>query len=144
MLPYIRRHNPLIATRIEFSPASPPPAATITPRIEFSADRLAYRESEAATREEEHGQASARPQGGEGDVVAGSHSNLSRGSRAGNKIPKPVGEPGRPGSGGYCIETILIQKHQWARQTVLDVNVNVHGHFIHVGGVTDLRTTLSL
>lgn len=38
------------------------------------------------------------------------------------KIPKPAGEPGRPGSGGYSIETVLAP---WGKEEFAKVNVKI-------------------
>ena len=40
-----------------------------------------------------------------------------------SKIPKPPGEPGRPGSGGFCMETTLVDTHHWNKEAVNNLSV---------------------
>lgn len=42
-----------------------------------------------------------------------------------NKIPKPPGEPGRPGSGRYCVHTVLMKTHNWSGESVDKLTVSI-------------------
>ena len=90
------RHLPLITARIEF-PAHTLPV--ITPRINFSGPGIEHK-IERATRH---------------DIGDNIESVASESDSPNNEsdyemrslIPKPLGEPGRPGSGGYNLEESL-------------------------------------
>lgn len=126
MEPYIQRHNPLITPRIEFVFAPSASRPLITSRIEFTPERLAWAKAERRRIDEppilDHGGR------GEGNSSACGGSNSddqqppSRNRK--NKIPKPNGEPGRPGSGGYCLETILVRNHKWSKGVLGEINVS--------------------
>ncbi|KAG6905968.1 hypothetical protein DXG01_016611 [Tephrocybe rancida] len=97
---YISRHQPLITARVEFSavPAVPQPA--LTSQIEFTNEQMAYLTEEPDP--------TNRPPSPELDLE----------TPAGLKmIKKPKGEPSRPGSGGYRLET-LLEKHKWAPSAI--------------------------
>lgn len=112
MTTYIENHPPNIAARIEFKAKSPPPLPSITPRIEFTSEHLAVREdgSEGEYPREVNSRSASKRQ-----------LRLRSRQRSG-KIPKPIGEPGRPGSGGWCVETEMI-KHSWAKQDIDELYV---------------------
>ena len=125
---YIQPPLPLITPHIEFKLASPPPLPNIMPRIEFNLEQLAHPNGTL---------------GGGGRHWLGNHqfaNQEDRGSRGSdqeqdqppaalsqasppNKIPKPPGEPGRPGSGGFCMETTLVNTHQWTKEAVSNPSV---------------------
>jgi hypothetical protein len=48
---------------------------------------------------------------------------LNRRSSRNLKIPKPTGEPGRPGSGGFCVEDSLIKTLGWSEDSVRKLTV---------------------
>jgi hypothetical protein len=129
MEPYIRRHCPLITSRIEFSAAAST-LPSITPRIEFTADRLSYATGEQ--RAPNGGPGVDLVGSGEGDTNSYDGSGSGSGSESGqvslrnrkNKIQKPTGEPGRPGSGGYCLETILVRNHKWSKEMLGEITVS--------------------
>ncbi|KAF8867529.1 hypothetical protein BD779DRAFT_1483251 [Infundibulicybe gibba] len=53
------------------------------------------------------------------------------GSSQPQKIPKPLGEPGRPGSGGHCIESVLINDYRWSKHDVDALTENVRAEARH-------------
>lgn len=142
MAPYLHRHRPLIASRIEFAPLPPLPLPSIGPRIEFTAERLARTGQDYCDY-----------------VRLGGHGNRSEGTQvlgtpqlpitgpitiepvtpklaerlASDKIPKPPGEPGRPGSGGFCVSTTL-KSHGWTEESVdkLTVCFVINHRFKHI------------
>lgn len=130
---YIQRPLPLITPRIEYICAPPPPLPTVTPRIEFNLERLTHpsgtlgederqrlgnRRLAIRTDYQEEDRESRVPNQ-EPDRPP---SALSR-ALPSNKIPKPPGEPGRPGSGGFCVETTLVDTHNWTKEAVDDLSV---------------------
>jgi len=121
---YIKPPLPLITPRIEFQLASPPSLPTITPRIEFNPEQLARpnrnsREGERQ-RQDNHQLPNQDDQGDQ--ELDRPPSTLSQASPS-NKIPKPPGEPGRPGSGGFCVETTLVDSHKWTKEAVNNLSV---------------------
>ncbi|PPQ82854.1 hypothetical protein CVT26_008104 [Gymnopilus dilepis] len=128
----IRRHLPLITPRVEFSfvdYSSQLQAPNITPRMDFQT--LCLQSDGNSTinlhAETDEGQAA-------GNIFEGQDAGESEDSetsdsgrddakteavmRKHTKIPKPCGEPGRPGSGGYNIESVLIG---WTAELILEV-----------------------
>lgn len=112
MPPYFERNRPAITPRIEFTPTQPHPLPSITPRIEFTAERLQYSDREVEWQDTENNDEQAR---------------TSRQLRSTN-IPKPLGEPGRPGSGGYCVETELVGSHGWSKEAVKGLTVRINSY----------------
>lgn len=117
--PYLRRHRPLIASRIEFilmgseDPMSPLPP--IRSRIEFTPKRLgAETEARAGVTQLPIRLATTEAPASLQDPTASP-----------TKIPKPPGEPGRPKSGGYCLLKILVETHNWSEQSVADLSVRI-------------------
>ena len=124
---YINPPLPLITPRIEFEVASPP-LPTITPRIEFALRKLArpngnLREGERQRLDNQFAnqEAQGEPRGSDQEPDR-PPSALSQASPS-NKIPKPPGEPGRPGSGGFCVETTLVDTHHWTKDAVNNLSV---------------------
>jgi hypothetical protein len=105
---YIHKHKPLLTSKIEFTLVPPRPLPSITPRIEFTAERLALSDQDDPANDRQS--LSPEPE------IARRH------GRGSDKIMKPAGEPGRPKSGGYCVETVLITGG-WAKQDVQDLTV---------------------
>lgn len=120
---HLRKHRPLITPRIEFQLAPPFPLPLLTQRIEFDPDRLvrlrppsdegneggsnkrrrlSFSGRHAGEDSDEHGD--DRPPG---EASTSSPSTLK---------PKPAGEPGKPGSGGFSLENALINVHKWAKK----------------------------
>ncbi|KAF8222692.1 hypothetical protein L208DRAFT_1320870, partial [Tricholoma matsutake] len=50
------------------------------------------------------------------------------------KIPKPTREPGRPGSGGFCVEDSLVKTHGWSEDSQETIQVEAR---------KELNTTIS-
>ena len=125
MIHYIQKPHPLIAARVEYTLAPAPPLPSITPRVEFTAERLAYsrdvvgRGNQATTAPEgqNDNDPSISPQG---DAESSTVTLLR--NRSASKIPKPTGEPGRPGSGGFCVEDSL-KMHKWSEESVSKLTV---------------------
>lgn len=115
MKSYVERHPPLIASRIEFSFASPPPLPSISQRINFGGGRL--------THPDDIGGGEGGGNDGGNDVDRDPTRTPTTPRTRSKKIHKPAGEPGRPGSGGYCTETILTKSHNWSKEMVIEVTV---------------------
>lgn len=132
---FIQKHRPLITSRIKFKLAPLPPLPAITPRIEFTPERLAY----SARQDEADGLV-----GGDGSRATHNddalpripqiNSNLPNTDntrpklsplKPAGKIPKPPGEPGRPKSGGHCVETALVEDHGWAKEDYDALTVSI-------------------
>lgn len=132
MTPFIQRHEPTITSRIEFQLAPPRLLPSITSRIEFTSDRL-------TCPEREDGRTSSDNEDQDRDVAGDQRPRWSRvpdtpdqtpslrrpNLRVANasSIPKPPGEPGRPGSGGFCVDTELVKSSNWTRAAVQKLTV---------------------
>lgn len=138
MKSYVKRHSPLITSRIEFRLGSPPPLPSITPRIEFTSERLSYSRRRVVRKEITISGNSPKGRGNSDNFGNSSPSNnlsiLEEPAQAlptlphllkRDKIPKPTGEPGRPGSGGHCIDTVLINSHNWSKEALEKLTVCV-------------------
>jgi hypothetical protein len=70
--------------------------------------------------------AQSAPDGGdeEDDGIGGGRNFPRTARRRGSKIPKPQGEPGRPGSGGFCVEDELVKTHGWSKEAVKRLTVS--------------------
>lgn len=112
MTPYFQKHLPRIASRIEFLPVPPPPLPSITPRFEFHPEHRTGlgREARAIPGNSIDRQMESEP-------ISRVPGTLRLPLPA-SKIPKPPGEPGRPGSGGFCVESVLMQAHAWPKDAV--------------------------
>lgn len=126
MIRYIQKPHPLIAARVEYTLAPASPLPSITPRVEFTAERLAYsrdvvgggNQATTASEGQDDNDPSISPQG---DAESSTVTPL-RTYRSASKIPKPTGEPGRPGSGGFCVEDSL-KMHEWSEESVSKLTV---------------------
>jgi hypothetical protein len=92
----ICRHLPLITGRIIFTAEAPPDPPTITPRIDFNMEDLTpsplgIQESDVDDPEE----------------TVSVLTDLEEEPEDDEKIRKPAGEAGRPGSGGYSLKEEL-------------------------------------
>ena len=92
---FICRHLPLITGRIIFTAQVSPDPPTITPRIDFNMEDL----NPSPLGRQESGI----------DDLEDSDSVLTdlEEEPEDEKIPKPPGEAGRPGSGGYNLKEVL-------------------------------------
>lgn len=112
---FIHKHQPLLTSNVEFTIAAPPALPSFTPLIEFTAERLAYMNSNEF-RENTYGPTLEDDEGEDEDGDAPQGHNIRRSTHnAPKNIPKPPGEPGRPNSGGFCLETTLI-KEGWSKK----------------------------
>ncbi|KAF8809199.1 hypothetical protein BYT27DRAFT_7094651 [Phlegmacium glaucopus] len=125
---YIQRPFPLITPHTKFQLAPLPPLPTITPHIEFNIERLAAHSNATLGSLRERRSLGHQHQPELENQSQGSDQEpdrlppaLSQASPP-NKIPKPPGEPGRPGSGGFCVETTLVDSHQWTKEAVDDLS----------------------
>jgi len=116
---HLQKHLPLITPRIEFSLAPPAPLPLLTQRIEFDPDRLVR--SRLPSDEGHEGGSNKRRR----LSVSGRHEEDCDGDRLLGEAsapgpsslkPKPAGEPGKPGSGGYSLENVLINVHKWVKK----------------------------
>jgi hypothetical protein len=116
---YLSRQLPVITMCIEFSQKNLGPTPIITPQIDF-----ANNSSKILLVEEENAM--------EVDIVdvlvpekAPDYDDdtldiLADAMKNPTKIPKPIGEPGRPRSGGYCLEAAL---GNWGDELFHAINV---------------------
>ena len=133
----LSRHLPVITNRLNFSPKLIGPPLIITPRINFG-KRLANRNvpsEESCDHTSIHNSI-----GGDSDMIDNSTTSIvgaatppaDVGSDSGNeddlfldivetKIPKPKGQAGHPGSGGYSLDIVL---RKWGVLVITDVNVS--------------------
>lgn len=120
---YVERHHLPVTSRIEFTLVPPPALPSITPRIEFTPARLAYRnkgkEPDAPALEPRGNGSTPHP---DPEVAPPLATLLPR--QPSSKIPKPGGEPGRPGSGGFCVETVLTKDHNWTEESLEKLKVS--------------------
>lgn len=130
MEPMLSRHLPLITQRIQFryARASQPPI--ITPRINFIDNWASAQDSNGESQDNRHGAfASERPSpevvlsdDGESEL---SGSDIEEDSEPSTTlhglITKPPGEPGRPNSGGYNLESKL---RGWTPKMFSDISVS--------------------
>jgi hypothetical protein len=112
-MPYVQKPQPLIAAQIEYTLAPAPPLPSITPHIEFTAERLAYCQVEV--RRDIIDLSNIGPSD---ESTAESSTRVGLRSASKTKIPKPTGESGRPGSGGFCVEDSLVKTHGWTEDSV--------------------------
>jgi hypothetical protein len=120
---HLRKHHPLVTPRIEFRSAPRPPLPLLTPRIEFDPDRLVRsrppsdEDPEGGSNKRRRVSFSGRHAGDDPDTH-GDDTPSAEASAPGPStlIPKPAGEPGKPGSGGFSLENVLINVHLWAKK----------------------------
>jgi hypothetical protein len=104
----IRRHLPLITGRLVFTSQVLPSVPTITPRIDFDMELP----SEGSQVSEERGD-DERDDERDGSlselsaIDSDDDDNVENHWHENSKIPKPVGEAGRPHSGGYNLKEVL-------------------------------------
>jgi hypothetical protein len=125
----LSRHLPIITNRLEFFPQNIALPPIITPRIDF-AERLANKELNDTSEDSE-----STNDGGAMDInkpfVTPATPPADVGSDSGdednfldtrdNKIPKPRGQVGHPGSGGYSLDFVL---RKWGTTVITGVNVS--------------------
>lgn len=111
-----RRYLPLITARVRFSPLQLPPPPIITPRVNFGTQV----------------QRGLTPSS-DGDLVDDDRNSYNDEAQEQNpvatpskQIPKPIGEAGRPGSGGYNLEDTL----HWPKPRFSNLQVS-HVYFVH-------------
>lgn len=128
---YLSRHLPIITNRIEFSPQKLRSPPIITPRIDF-AKRLANATAENSVSTDDfydpNGDSSVMDINAA--IVTSATPSADVNSDSGGeetadlldkKIPKPKGQAGHPGSGGYSLEFVL---RTWGSTLISDVNVS--------------------
>jgi len=117
---HLRKHHPLVTPRIEFRMGPPPPLPLLTPRIEFDPDALVHaRPPSDGDNEGGHNKCrrlsfSGRHNGDDSTVPG--DDDLSSAPASSTLIVKPAGEPGKPGSGGFSLENVLINVHKWMKK----------------------------
>lgn len=102
---YLSRQLPVITTCIEFSQKNLGPNPIITPQIDFANNTSKHLPVEDENMMEVDIADVSAPEKTPDyddtlDILADAMKNPT-------KIPKPIGEPGRPRSGGYCLEAAL-------------------------------------
>ncbi|KAF8887898.1 hypothetical protein CPB84DRAFT_1849795 [Gymnopilus junonius] len=123
---YVQKYLPLITPWIQFKLSPPPPLPVLTARTEFRPEDLtATRVQDAvAPRRVVIFQDPATDQVTPSPVDSPSETltnNITPSSSLGpdtTKIPKPPGEPGRPGSGRYSIDKVLVDDYNWTGEAV--------------------------
>jgi hypothetical protein len=93
----VQRHLSLITGRIVFTPQLLPDVPVVTPRVDFDLEDLKGPEEMLVSDDEPEGELSA---------LSSMDTDESE-SEGDGKIPKPLGEAGRPGSGGYNLKDVL-------------------------------------
>lgn len=125
----LSRHLPIITNRLEFFPQRIGPPPVITPRINF-AKRLdnTTEEDSASSNNDMDDSDTMAPAMAPATADVGSEEREETGEDAeefanfvDKKIPKPRGQPGHPGSGGYSLDFVL---RKWGSTLITDVNVN--------------------
>ena len=134
---FVLKHPPLITPRIEFRPAPPPDLPLLTMRIDFTQDHLSIRHPESlaplqpdqlyhersCTPEPSSSVQERRSPSDDGDEQV-PYSSVPEQSTPLALICEPPGQPGRPGSGGYCLEDVLRQTHGWTKSSIDRFNVS--------------------
>ena len=120
---HLRKHHPLITPWIKFQLAAPFPLPLLTLHIEFDPDRLVH--SCPPSDEGNEGGSNKRCQLSSSGRHASEDSDEhdddcppgeASASSPSTLKPKPAGEPGKPGSGGFSLENVLINVHKWAKK----------------------------
>ena len=127
----LTRHLPLITPRIEFSPVILDSSPIITPRIDFatqlgnncqqpnkSGEKPAGDYGLSNHEPSDHDQPMDVNDDDDDGSVIDSMENILNHNR---KIPKPRGQPGRPGSGGYNFQTTI---RAWGEELIDEVTVS--------------------
>lgn len=113
---YVEKPLPLITPCMEFKLPARPPLPALTACTEFKPHEVI-----------QHGM--GVPQGLEDRALPRFPSTSSPSPPEGreeDKIPKPRGEPGKPGSGGFSIKEVLTETCGWTGQQVENLQVRVH------------------
>ena len=135
----LSRHLPVTTDRLEFSSQKIDPPPIITPRINFvkrlnTLKRVTRDDTQSTTRTTDNNMdVDVDDSGDSGDTSLMEHnttiipdfSSDSGGEdvfdTTGTKIPKPRGQAGHPGSGGYSLDFVL---RKWGSTLISDVNVS--------------------
>lgn len=132
----LSRHLPITTNRLEFIPQNIGPPPVITPRNDFTEQifmerlRVSLNRAESLTADSDND-----PNGDSGTMnnyVAPESPPSDIGADSGaeeidwidtvnKKIPKPRGQAGHPGSGGYSLDIVL---RKWGSVLITDVNVS--------------------
>lgn len=130
---FVLKHPPMITPRIEFRPAPPPDLPLLTMRIEYTKDRHRTRNPEATGPAQAHNDRySAQEQSASiqerrspsEDVDEVPLVSIPEQTCTPALICEPPGQPGRPGSGGYCLEDVLRQTNGWTKISIDKFNVS--------------------
>jgi hypothetical protein len=119
---HLQKHQLLITPRIEFRLAPPPPLPLLTPRVEFDPDRLVRSRppsdegNEGGSNKRRRLSFSGRHASEDSDEHDDDPPGEASASSPSTLKPKPAGEPGKPGSGGFSLENVLINVHKWAKK----------------------------
>ncbi len=137
---FVLRHRPLITPRIEFRPAPPPDLPVLTTRIDYTPEhfKIGRLESSVAREREQYCTPESSVQGSRSpseDVEPQIPCPPAQSSTP-DLICEPPGQPGRPGSGGYCLEDVLRQTHGWSKSSIDRFNVS--------GGFCSLPVTVMI
>lgn len=134
---FVLKHLPLITPRIEFHPAPPPDLPVLTTRIDFTRDHLRiwhpespvphqlaqlHRERYCTPEPPSSAQERRNPSEDVGEQAP--CLSVPEQSSTFALICEPPGQPGRPGSGGYCLEDVLRQTHGWTKSSIDRFNVS--------------------
>lgn len=126
---YIERHHPRITPRIEFYLKSRPPLPRITPRHSFDILTHPRYDDDLTTDIEQPVPAEIPTSHPVPDAVPERQRQRSRSpspvagpSTTSSTVPKPKGEPGRPNSGGFCLEQSLMDLN-WSKEDIEKFNV---------------------
>ena len=119
---FVLKHPPLITPRIEFRPAPPPDLPLLTMRSEYTQDHHRTTNPEAVGPAQAHSIQERRSSSEDDDQEP--LVSMPEQSCTPALICEPPGQPGRPGSGGYCLEEVLRQTNGWTKTSIDRFNVS--------------------
>ena len=134
---YVEKPLPLITPRIEFKPSPRVPLPTLTARTEFNVAVLCPLAEGLSISNERRLEVPRQ--------ILDNHAPLTISCRpeqliGHTMVPKPRGEPGKPNSGGYSVEGLLIETYGWTKQQVDDLKVRtIENSPVYILTLTDSR-----
>lgn len=142
---YVQKHQPLITPRIEFGAGPPHPLPLLTSRIEFDPQSLARARISSDTDRQERNDkrrrlsTSGRYDRDDSDASSDDDPPTQTPTAGPSTLKtKPPGEPGKPGSGGYSLENVLLNVHKWQKKDYEALYVRCH--FFNMLHISDMVT----
>jgi hypothetical protein len=129
----LSRNLPMITNRLEFFRQNIGPSPTITPRIDFDGQLslTELTEDSISTDDYHDGGAMDTPPADTppSDVSSDSGDEETADILYDKKIPKPKGQVGHPGSGGYSLDFVL---RRWGSPLITGVNISAYSLMIKI------------